>query len=59
MNGLSVAAEGHSLNGVVTKETGVIQFLGWSRERHWLMTVELPEVLEDFGSLRRSGNGLF
>lgn len=38
--GLSLAAEGHSIDSAMGKQAGAIQFLGWSDSGHFLLSTE-------------------
>jgi hypothetical protein len=38
--GLRMAASGHGLDGSVAEQSGARRFLGWSKERHWLLPRE-------------------
>ena len=37
LKGLALAAEGGSIDSDSAREAGVRRFLGWSKERHWLL----------------------
>jgi len=41
-DGLALAASGRSLDSDEAKHAGARRFLGWSKERHWLMADTLP-----------------
>lgn len=38
MNGLAIAMRGDSLDSDMARQAGARRFLGWSKERHWLLS---------------------
>jgi hypothetical protein len=37
LRGLTLAADGHSIDGDPATKSGAHRFLGWSNTKHWLM----------------------